>query len=133
MQINKVIIAGILKADPEIHKTKNGISVTTVTLEVKREWEKDEETKSEVSDIEVDVFGRQADNLCQYMKKGSPVLFEGHLKLEKWQDKQSGEECGRLIVVSSNMQFLSTGEGKGGGNKVNKRAQSTAQRGEWDE
>ena len=124
MNVNTVVVAGLLLEDPQLRRTKNGFAVTTALLEVKRQWEKDGQPKEEVSTIEVDVFGRSAENLCQYLKKGDPVLFDGHMKLEQWKDAQ-GQDCARLIVVADTMQFVSTKEGGGGGNR---RSQSTAER-----
>ena len=128
MNVNKVIIAGVLVQDPTLHKTRGGTSATTVVLEVTREWEKDNELKQEVSQIEVDIFGRAAENLNTYLKKGDPVLFEGHLKLETWESE--GQACARLIVVAEAMQFISDGKGTGGGGR---RSQSTTARPEQGE
>ena len=124
LNVNKVIVAGVLVEDPPLRKTGGGTAVMTVLLEVMREWDsKEGEHKQEVSQVEVDVFGRSAENVHKYLKKGDPVLFEGHLKLETWESE--GQQCARLIVVAETMQFISDGKGEGGGTR---RSQSTAAR-----
>jgi single-strand DNA-binding protein len=66
--------------------------------------------------VDVDAFGRQAETLAQYMKKGSPLLVEGRLKLDQWDDKQTGQKRSKLGVVVEGFQFLGGGNrGEGGG------------------
>jgi single-strand DNA-binding protein len=126
LNVNRVFVAGTLTTEPELRRTKTGFTVTTVILRVIREWEdKEGQNKVEQSDIEVDVFGKAAENLCQYLKKDDPVMFTGHLKLETWTDRQSGEACARMIVVAEQMTFIPTENGGGGGNR---RAQSQGAR-----
>ena len=125
LNVNKVIVAGVLVEDPPLRKTGGGTSVTTVLLEVTREWDKDNAHKTEVSQVEVDVFGRAAENVNKYLKTGDPVLFEGHLKLET--GESAGQQCARLIVVAEGMQFISDGR-EGGGGGGNRRSQSTGAR-----
>ena len=67
------------------------------------------ETKEEVTFVDVDAFGRQAETIAQYMKKGSPFLMEGRLRLDQWDDKQTGQKRSRLGVVLEGFQFLGTG------------------------
>lgn len=125
LNVNKVIVAGVLLEDPPLRKTGGGTAVTTALLEVTREWDSKEGAhKEEVSQVEVDVFGRAAENLNKYLTKGDPVLFEGHLKLETWESE--GQKCARLIVVAESMQFVSDGKGEGGGGT--RKSQSTARR-----
>lgn len=124
--VNKVVIAGVLVEDPQLRRTTKGFAVCNAQLEVRREWVKDGQAKEEVSPVEVDVFGKNAENLCQYLKLGDPVMFEGHLKLEQWTD-QSGQACARMIVVADSMQFIPTGNGNSNGGS-SRRSQSTAKR-----
>jgi len=66
----------------------------------------------------VDIFGRTAENVAQYMKKGRPILIEGRLRLDQWDDKQTGQKRSKLGVVAETVQFLgspSGGGGEGGG------------------
>jgi single-strand DNA-binding protein len=121
MNVNKVVIAGTLLEDPALKKTRGGTAVSTVVLQITREWEKDGQPQSETSEVEVDVYGRLAETLNQYLHKGDPVMFEGHLKLEKWE--YQGQQCFRIIVVAESLQFVSQREGSGGGDG-SRRSQS---------
>ena len=71
--------------------------------------------QEETTFVDVDAFGRQAETIGQYLKKGRPVMVEGRLKLDQWDDKQTGQKRSKLGVVLENFQFLdSRGEGGGG-------------------
>ena len=66
--------------------------------------------------MDVDAFGRQAEVIGQYLKKGRPVMIEGRLKLDQWDDKQTGQKRSKLGVTLEGFQFIdSRGEGGGGG------------------
>ena len=78
---NKVILAGNLTRDPELRYTPKGTAVARITLAVNRTWKSESgENKEEVSFVDVDVWGRQAEAIAQYMKKGRPLLVEGRLQ-----------------------------------------------------
>src|ERR1700684_365244 len=109
---NKVILAGNLTRDPELRYTPKGMAIAKIGLAVNRTWKNEAgETKEEVTFIDIDAFGRQAETLAQYLKKGSPLMVEGRLKLDQWDDKQTGQKRSRLGVVLEGFQFL------GGGNR----------------
>src|SRR5678816_4951609 len=82
---NKVILAGNLTRDPELRYTPKGTAVAKIGLAMNRQW-KDEtgQQKEEVTFVDVDAFGRQAEVISQYLKKGRPILVEGRLKLDQW-------------------------------------------------
>jgi len=63
--------------------------------------------------VDVDIFGRTAENVGQYMRKGRPILVEGRLKLDQWDDKQTGQKRSRLGVVAETVQFLGSAPGAG--------------------
>ncbi|MCD8561914.1 MAG: single-stranded DNA-binding protein, partial [Acholeplasmataceae bacterium] len=67
--------------------------------------------KEETTFVDVDVFGKQAETLGQYLKKGRPIYIEGRLKLETWDDKQTGQKRSRLGVVLESFQFIDGGTG----------------------
>lgn len=109
---NKVILVGNLTRDPELRYTPKGMAIAKIGLAVNRVWRNEAgESKEDVTFVDVDAFGRQAETLAQYMKKGSPLLVEGRLKLDQWDDKQTGQKRSRLGVVLEGFQFL------GGGNR----------------
>lgn len=104
---NKVIIIGNLTRDPELKYTPKGTAIAKVGMAVNRQWKTETgEKKEEVTFLDVDVFGRTAENVGQYMRKGSSMLVEGRLKLDSWDDKQTGQKRSRLGVVAEIVQFL---------------------------
>ena len=112
---NKVILAGNLTRDPELRYTPKGTAVAKIGLAMNRQW-KDEsgQQKEEVTFVDVDAFGHQAEVISQYLKKGRPILVEGRLKLDQWDDKQTNQKRSRLGVVLESFQFLDSGGGGGG-------------------
>ena len=113
---NKVILAGNLTRDPELKYTSTGMAIAKIGIAVNRKWKSETgEMKEEVTFVDVDAFGRQAETIGQYLKRGRPILIEGRLKLDQWDDKQSGQKRSRLGVVLENFQFLDSGKGGEGG------------------
>jgi single-strand DNA-binding protein len=115
---NKVILAGNLTRDPEMRYTPKGMAIAKLSLAVNRVWTNEAgEKKEEATFIDLSAFGKQAETLAQYMKKGSPLMVEGRLKLDQWDDKQTGQKRSKLAVVVEGFQFLGSGNrGEGGGN-----------------
>ena len=106
---NKVVLVGNLTRDPELRYTPKGTAIAKIGLAVNRVWTNDAgEKKEEVTFVDVDVFGRTAENVGQYLKKGSPALIEGRLKLDQWDDKQTGQKKQKLGVVAELVQFLAS-------------------------
>lgn len=115
---NKVILIGNLTRDPELRYTPKGTAIAKIGLAVNRVWTSESgEKKEEVTFIDVDIFGRTAENVGQYMRKGRPIMVEGRLKLDQWDDKTTGQKRSRLGVVAETVQFLgsASGGGEGGG------------------
>jgi single-strand DNA-binding protein len=111
---NKVILAGNLTRDPELRYTSKGTAIARLGLACNRKWKTETgEMKEEVTFVDVDAFGRQAETIGQYLKKGRPILIEGRLKLDQWEDKQSGQKKSKLGVVLETFQFLDSGGGRG--------------------
>ncbi len=114
---NKVILVGNLTRDPELRYTPKGTAIAKIGLAINRYWTTETgEKKEEVTFVDVDVFGRTAENVGQYMRKGRPLLVEGRLRLDQWDDKQTGQKRSRLGVVAESVQFLGSpagGEGSG--------------------
>ena len=110
--LNKVILMGNLTRDPEIKHTAAGTAVGDIGLAVNRVTKDEQgEKREEVTFIDVTLWGRTAELVGQYMTKGRPVLIEGRLHLDQWQDKETGANRSKLKVVATNVQFL------GGGNR----------------
>ncbi len=108
---NKVILVGNLTRDPELRYTPKGTAIAKIGLAVNRVWTNEAgEKKEEVTFVDVDVFGRTAENVGQYMRKGRPILIEGRLKLDQWDDKQTGQKKSKLSVVAETVQFLGSAQ-----------------------
>lgn len=118
---NKVILAGNLTRDPELRYTPKGTAIAKLSLAMNRKWTgEDGQTREEVTYVDIDAFGKQAEVISQYLRKGGGLLAEGRLKLDQWDDKQTGQKRSRLGVVLENFTFIggrpdgSGGSGMGG-------------------
>jgi len=114
---NKVILAGNLTRDPELRYTPKGMAVAKLGLAINRTWKTESgETKEEATFVDVDAWGRQAEVIAQYMKKGRPLLVEGRLRLDTWEDKNTHQKQSKLKVVLESFSFIdSRPEGAGAG------------------
>lgn len=111
---NSVILVGNMTRDPELRYTPKGLAIGKFGLAVNRTWRNEAgEQKEEVTFVDIDVFGKQAENLGQYKRKGDPLLVQGRLRLDQWDDKQTGQKRSKLGVVAENIQYL--GRSQGGG------------------
>jgi len=107
---NKVILCGNLTRDPELRYTPKGTAIARLGLACNRKWKSETgELKEEVTFVDVDAFGKQAETIGQYLKKGRPILIEGRLRLDTWEDKQTKQKKSKLGVVLENFQFLDSG------------------------
>jgi single-strand DNA-binding protein len=104
---NRVILAGNLTRDPELRYLPKGTAVVRIGLAVNRTWKNESgETQEEVSFIDVEAFGRQAEVIAQYMRKGRPLLIEGRLKLDTWEDKNTHQKQSKLKVILEGFTFI---------------------------
>ena len=105
--LNKVFLMGRLTFDPELRYATSGSAVTELRMAVNRVWTgRDGERKEESLFIDVTVWDRQAENCCQYLKKGSQIHIEGSLKMDTWDDKTTGEKRSKIKVLADRVQFL---------------------------
>ncbi len=113
---NKVLLMGRLTRDPEVKYTSGGTAIAKISMAVNRNWTNKEGQKQEdTTFVDVDAFGRQAEVIGQYIKKGNPIFIEGNLRLDQWDDKQTGEKRSKLKVVLDRFEFIdSKGDGGGG-------------------
>jgi len=115
---NKVILAGNLTRDPELRYLPNGTPVARIGLAIGRRWKTETgELKEDTTFVDVDAYGKQAETIAQYMKKGRPILIEGRLRYDSWDDKQSGQKRSKLSVVGDTLQFIGDGKGAQGGSR----------------
>ena len=114
--LNKVFLMGRLTFDPELRRTPSGTAVTELRLATTRSWSgRDGERREETLFIDVTVWDRQAENCCQYLRKGSSVHVEGSLKMDTWDDKNTGEKRSKILVHADRVQFLDSRRGDSGG------------------
>ncbi len=115
---NRVILVGNLTRDPQVRYISNGKAVCEIGLAVSHQWfDKQSNTrKEETTFVDITLWGRTAEVAGEYLSKGRPVLIEGRLQLDQWQDKTTGDKRSKLRVVCDSMQMLgSRGDGGGGG------------------
>jgi len=114
--LNKVFLMGSLTADPELRRTPGGTGVTELRLVTSRYWmTRDGERREEKLYIDVTVWDRQAENCCQFLRKGSGIHVEGSLKMDTWDDKNTGEKRSKIRVHADRVQFLDSRRGDSGG------------------
>ena len=129
--LNKVMLIGNLTRDPELRHTPKGTSVTELGLAINRVWYDDNKQKQEdTTFVDVTFWGRQAETIQQYLSKGRPILVEGRLQLDSWDDKETGKKRSKLRVIGESFQFIDSkpggGGGGGGGNPPPQRPQQSA-------
>lgn len=115
--LNKTMLMGRLTADPELRRISSGTAVTELRMATSRSWKKDDEWQKETLYIDVVVWGAQAERCCDQLRKGSSVFVEGYLKMDTWDDKNTGEKRSKIRVQADRVQFLDgkpNGEDQGG-------------------
>jgi single-strand DNA-binding protein len=111
---NKVILVGNLTKDPEVRYVPSGTAVGDMRMAVSRKYKgADGQEHEDTCFVTVTVWGRQAETCGEYLRKGSPLLVEGRLKMDEWE--KDGQKMSRLGVVGERVQFLGGGSGGGGG------------------
>lgn len=107
---NKVILAGNLTRDPELRHTPKGTAVAKLGLAVNRSWTTETgEKREEATFVDVDAFGKQAETIAKFLRKGRSLLVEGRLRMETWDDKATGAKRSKLGVVLESFSFLDSG------------------------
>jgi single-strand DNA-binding protein len=105
--LNKVFLMGNLTREPELRHTNSGMAVCEMGLAVSRRFVSNGQEKDEVCFVDIVAWGRQGETCQRYIHKGDPILIEGRLQLDQWQDKQTGASRSKLRVVADRVQFLS--------------------------
>lgn len=123
--LNKVMLMGNLTRDPELRYTPNNTAVTKIGMAINRRWRNQQsgEQQEETTFVDCTAFGRQAELLNEYMRKGRPLFIEGRLNLRQWQ-AQDGQNRSKLEVVIEQFQFIDNrgGGGGAGGDYANQSA-----------
>ena len=104
--LNRVILTGRLTQDPELRTTPSDTKVCQVSLAVNRSYSDAEgERQQETTFVDAESWGRRAEVMAQYLHKADPVLIEGRLRLDRWEDK-SGQSRSKLKVVIEDFKFI---------------------------
>ncbi len=118
MYINKAIIYGNLTRDPEKRALPSGQAVCSFAVATNRTYtDKDGKKQEQTEFHDVVAFGKLADVMGQWLKKGRPVYIEGRMQTRSWE--QDGVKRYRTEIVADNFQFgADGGRGTGGGDNT---------------
>lgn len=101
LNLNKVVLAGRLTADPELKQTQSGISVTSFSLAVNRRYAKDQQQQTDF--ITVNAWRQTAEFITRYFKKGSAICIVGAIQTRSWQDQQGQKRYATEVVADEAM------------------------------
>jgi len=118
MNFNQVNLGGNMCRDCELRYLPSQMAVGSFSIAVNRKWKDAQgQAKEEVTFVECTAWGKTAEAISKYLKKGSPIFVSGRLKLEVWEDKQGGGKRSKLGVVVESFQFIGgQRDGSGAGN-----------------
>ncbi len=103
---NRIILVGRLTRDPELRYTPNGSAVASFRLAVNDRWrDKEGQQREETLYIDVTVWGNQGEVASRYLSRGRPVLVDGRLRMETWQDRDGNKRI-TYRVVANRVVFL---------------------------
>ncbi len=103
---NKVILAGNMTRDPQLKYLPSQTAVVEFGLAINRRWTgQDGQRRDETCFVDCTAFGKPAETINHYMKKGQPILVEGRLTYQQWQ-AQDGTKRSKLLVTVEGFQFL---------------------------
>lgn len=115
MSLNKVMLIGHLGSDPELRFTPGGAPVANFNLATNERWtDKNGQSQEKTEWHKIVVWGKTAENVGKYLKKGRQVFIEGRLQTRDWEDKD-GNKRYTTEVRADTVQFLSGGNSEGGG------------------
>ena len=111
-ELNRVFLLGRLTRDPELRYLESGTAVAKLGLAVNRTYVVNGERREEVCFVNVDAWGRTAENCHEYLRKGSQVLVEGRLVYRQW-ETDAGEKRSTIEVRAFSVQFLDRPDSSG--------------------
>lgn len=108
---------GNLTRDPEVRYANSGAAIVKFALAVNRRWQNAEgQWQDEATFVDITMFGKRGEAFSRFHQRGKPALIEGHLRMDNWEDKQTGAKRSKLYVVAETWEFVGGGrEGEGGG------------------
>ena len=128
---NKVILMGNLTRDVELRHTQSGMALGKFGMAINRKWSQNGEQKETTCFVDLTAWGKAAELLNQYVKKGSPLFVEGRLEYSTWESQEDGKKRSKLEVVVENFQFVGSARGggaPGGEESGERRAGGTARK-----
>lgn len=106
--LNKTLLIGNLTRDPEMRHSSKGNAIAGFGLAVNRKYKTAAgEIEEETTFLDVSAFGQQAETVSKFLKKGAAVFVEGRLRLDRWDDKTTGQKRSKIVVIADRVQFLS--------------------------
>jgi single-strand DNA-binding protein len=112
MYLNKVFLYGNLTRDPELKALPSGSQVVNFGLATNRVYKDKNGAKQEATEFHnIVAFGRTAEVIAQYVKKGRPIFVEGRLQTRAWDDKETGKKNYRTEIIVDNFQFGADSKG----------------------
>ena len=112
---NKVIMLGNLTRDPQLSYLPSQAPVVEFGLATNRKWtDKDGNQKEDVCFVDCKSFGRQAENINKYCEKGRPLLIEGRLTFDQWEN-QEGQKRSKHRITVEKFTFVGGGDNRDGG------------------
>lgn len=131
--VNHCIFTGRAGSDAEVRYLPNGTAVANVSLAVGRSWKKDDEWQEETEWIRCVGFGKLGERMGEKISKGSHVMIIGRLKMESWEDKNTGEKRYATKIIANQMQMLGGGSGNGGSGSSPQPQEESASNAEFSE
>lgn len=105
--LNKVYLLGNLTRDPELRQLPGGQTVASFGIAMNRQFANARgESREEVCFVDVEAWGRQAEVVGSYVRKGSPLFVEGRLRYDQWDDRDTGKKRSRLSVTAEHIQLM---------------------------
>lgn len=108
LNYNKVILVGNLTRDPQLSYTPNQTPVVDIGMAVNRKWKKDGQDYEDTCFVDCRMFGKRAEILNKYCKKGFPLLIEGRLDFDTW-EAQDGSKRSKHRITIENFSFVGGG------------------------
>lgn len=115
---NRVILMGNLTRDPEVRYLPSNMAVVDIGLAVNERFQDKQsgEWQERANFFDCTAFGKSAESIGRFFSKGRPILIEGKLRLDQWEDKQSGQKRSKVKIIIDQWNFCDSKPGGGSGN-----------------
>ena len=112
-EMNSLAIAGRLTADPDVRHTPSGTAIAKFALASDRRFKKGEKWETDTLFLECTLFGKSAESAAERFGKGDPILVEGRLQQDNWEDRNGGGRRSRIVCIAHRVHALSWPADKG--------------------